>query len=629
MKRKKEYVCKVCGRKTGHTDGICSKHFDQIKQYGFPLDDNPRRETDANEIEIKDNHAEIILYDFMEERIEEVVIVDLDVVDKIKDIRWNKKQSCIVGNIKGKNVLLANYLLDTDNKIEYIDGNSLNNRVENLRVIEKNAKVKKVDRRRKGKIEITSLGTSTTGVTGSCWCIEYDKSNGTRGLILLENGICQGGTVAEDYNANKRMADYIPYDRAEFMLFSHPHGDHLLLAPASISRGFSGKVIMTEEQRIIGEKLLLDGAFIHDRNIKELHKMGKKVEPLFTESDTYLFMNRVQTIEKYEWIRLNEEVEIRYVNNSHVLGAVQIEIKIRKPSNHIVKILYTGDLGSKLNLEFQPFLQENEIVKKTDIMICESTYGSSSRGFTKQQCIDERKDLMETLHEVIDRKSMCLIPSFSFSRSQTLMCMLYEEFKDIKDLNCQFIVDSRLTCEINSAYREVLKNEERDYFNEVMAWEKFKFISNYKDTIDLATKNDGIPRIIISSSGFMEAGHVREWAKHILGNKNAYICFVGYGGSGTLADRIRHQKGNEITIDGITCIRRCKIKEYGTFSSHIQQKEIIDYFKQIAIGHKILLHHGDENAKNELKHEATKELRKIGKTTKIVVVEKGCDTFTI
>ena len=66
MKRKKEYVCKVCGRKTGHTDGICSKHFDQIKQYGFPLDDNPRRETDANEIEIKDNHAEIILYDFMD-----------------------------------------------------------------------------------------------------------------------------------------------------------------------------------------------------------------------------------------------------------------------------------------------------------------------------------------------------------------------------------------------------------------------------------------------------------------------------------------------------------------------------------------------------------------------------------
>ena len=625
-----KYYCLQCGRELDkkYPNGLCQKHYEQYKKFGFPLDDSPIDPNDPNEIEIKDNHAEIILYDFMEERIEEVVIVDLDVVDKIKDIRWNKKQSCIVGNIKGKNVLLANYLLDTDNKIEYIDGSYFNNKIDNLRVVEKNAKTKKIDKRKKGKVEITSLGTSTTGVTGSCWSIEYDKSDGTRGLILLENGICQGGTVVEDYNANKRMADYIPYDRAEFMLFSHPHGDHLLLAPASISRGFHGKVIMTEEQRVIGEKLLLDGAFIHDRNIKELQKMGKKAEPLFTESDTYLLLNKVEIIKKYEWIRLNEEVEIRYINNSHVLGAVQIELKIKKPSNHIVKILYTGDLGSKLNLEFQPFLQENEIVKKADIMICESTYGSSSRGFTKQQCIDERKDLMKTIHDIIDKKSMCLIPSFSFSRSQTLMCMLYEEFKD-KDLNCQFIIDSRLTCEINSAYREVLQNEERDYFNEVMSWEKFKFITNYKDTIDYATKNDGIPRIIISSSGFMEAGHVREWAKHILGNKNACICFVGYGGSGTLADRIRNQKSNEINIDGVTCIRRCKIKEYGTFSSHIQQKEIIDYFKQIAIGHKILIHHGDEQARNELKQVANKELRKIGKTTKIVIVGKGCDTFTI
>ena len=31
---------------------------------------------------------------------------------------------------------------------------------------------------------------------------------------------------------------------------------------------------MTEEQRVIGEKLLLDGAFIHDRNIKELQKQN-------------------------------------------------------------------------------------------------------------------------------------------------------------------------------------------------------------------------------------------------------------------------------------------------------------------------------------------------------------------
>ena len=600
-----------------------------MKMYGEFLDDSQRCETDVNEIVIYDDYAEIVLYDLLFEPLEYGVIIDKVDVEKVKLHCWSKKNGCIVANQFGRHVLLPNIILETDEKIEYINGDYLDCRKENLKIVERESKIKKIDKRKKGKVEITSLGTSTIDVTGSCWMIEYDKNNGQRGCILLENGICQGGTVIEDYNANKRMADCIPYDRVEYMLFSHPHGDHLLLAPASISRGFKGKVLMTNEQKVIGEKLLLDGAFIHDRNIKDLHKSGRKVEPLFTESDTYLFLNKVNIIEKYQWIKLNEEVEIRYVNNSHVIGAVQIEIKIKKPSNHIVKILYTGDLGSKLNLEFQPFLEENEIVKKADIMICESTYGSSSRGFNKQQCIDERKDLMNTIKDVINRKANCLIPSFSFSRSQTLMCMMYEEFKDIKDLNCNFIIDSRLTNEINSAYREILENDEREYWQEVMSWDKFKYIDNYKNTIELANKNDGVSKIVISSSGFMEAGHVREWAKHILGNKNDVICFVGYSGKGTLADRIINQKDPNISFDGVVCTRRCLIKQYHTFSSHMQQQEIINYFKQISIGQKILLHHGNMEAREELKKEATKQLKEIGKSVKIVVVGKGCDTFTI
>ena len=623
--------CNHCGRELQKNckSGLCDKHYFQLKKYGEFLEDSPRYENDPNEIRIDGDIARIVLYDFLFDELDEQVVIDAEDVDKIKLYHWDKKNGCIVGKEFGRPILLPNIILNTDNKVEHINGDYLDNRKENLRIIERNAKVKKVDKRKKGKVEITSLGTSTIDVTGSCWMIEYDKSNGQRGCILLENGMCQGGTVVEDYNANKRMVDYIPYDRAEFILFSHPHIDHIGLAPSSISRGFNGKVIMTEEQRIINEKLLLDSAFIHDRNIKDLHKSGRKVEPLYTESDTYLFLNKVEIIEKYKWIKLNDEVEIRYVNNSHVLGAVQIEIKIRKPSNHIVKILYTGDLGSKLNLEFQPFLVENEIVQKADIMICESTYGSSSRGFDKQECINERKDLMNTVKDVINRKANCLIPSFSFSRSQTLMCMMYEEFKDIKDLNCSFIIDSRLTNEINSAYREILKDDERKYWQEVMAWDRFKYIDNYKNTIEIANKNDGIPKIIISSSGFMEAGHVREWAKHILGNKDDVICFVGYSGKGTLSDRIINQKDPNISFDGIVCTRRCQVKQYHTFSSHIQQQEIIDYFKQISIGQKILLHHGNMEAREELKKEATKQLKQIGKSVKIIIVDKDNNIFTI
>lgn len=622
--------CRICGRLLENKNySLCDRHYMQIKEFGIALDDNSRDESDLNEIEVYDDTIDIILYDQFQNELDKKVTIDKEDYDNVKSYRWDKKQSCITTICKGKTLLLPQVIMSTEDKVDFLDGDFYNCRKDNLVVVEKKRKVKKVDKRKKGKIEITSLGTSTIDVTGSCWSIEYDKSDGTRGLILLENGISQGGTTLEDYNANKRMADYIPYDRAEFIIYGHCHGDHMLLSPASISRAFKGEAIMTKEMKAIGEKLLLDGSFIHDRHIKELHRMGRKVEPLFTESDTYLFMNKIRTVNKYELIKLNDEVSMRYVNNSHVIGACQIELFIRKPSNHIVHIVYTSDLGSKLNLKFQPFLQENEIIKKADILISESTYGSSSRGFTKEDCIRERKDLMKVIRETIDKKSKCLIPSFSFSRSQTLMCMLYEEFKDVKDLNAQFIVDSRLTCEINNVYREILEGEEREYWNEVMAWDRFKFITNYKDTLELATKNDSIPRVILSSSGFMEAGHVREWAKHILSNPNNTICFVGYSGVGTLADKIRNSKNPNISIDGVNCIRSCNIKTYGTFSSHIQQNELIDYFKDISIGDRIILHHGNKEAKYELKEKATEELRKIQKTTKIVVADKGSDTFVI
>ena len=103
-----------------------------------------------------------------------------------------------------------------------------------------------------------------------------------------------------------------------------------------------------------------DTFFINTINISsflvdELKKGGRKAEPLFTESDTYLFLNKVKEVPSNEMVKLSEEVSIRLVNNSHVLEAYQIEIYIKKPSNHIVKILYTGDLGSKKNFEFQPF----------------------------------------------------------------------------------------------------------------------------------------------------------------------------------------------------------------------------------------------------------------------------------
>lgn len=624
-KRRKEYRCSVCGRETNHVDGLCSKHFDQKQKYGWVLDDNPRRDYDPNEYEIYEDIVRIKLYDNFQEEIDEIVIIDLEDLDKIKDIRWDKKQSCIVGNVFGKSMLLPNYILDTNNKVEHINGDFLDCRKENLRIVEK--RKQKPKKNKDNKIIIETIGGSTIDVTGSCWSISYPKKDGTMGTFLIECGMVQGGTVLEDYNANKRMINAVPFEEAEFILIGHSHVDHIGNICASIPNGFRGKIYSSSQCLAISEKLLLDCGFIHERNIKDLNKGGKRYKALFDESDIYLAIDKFNSIETNEIVEINEYVSVRLLNNSHCYGANQMEIFIRKPSNHVVKILYTSDLGSKHNVDFQPFVVENDLCDKADIMIVESTYGDR-KPFTKEECIAEREDLIKNIKETIDNGHRCLIPCFSFQRSQMALCLLYENFKDADLGNTMIICDSRLTNEVNNVYLGTLKGEEAEYFREVLSWDRIKFISSFKDTEKLMAKKEQ-PMIIISSSGMVDNGHAKSWAKSLLTCRDDAIYFIGYCGKNTLGNRIQNPNTKTVTIDGVVCNKKCKIVVYKTFSSHAQQSDLLEYIKHINIGKYILLHHGSEEAKNTLKTIATEELHRIGKTTKITVVGKGCDTFKI
>lgn len=477
------------------------------------------------------------------------------------------------------------------------------------------------------KIEIESLGGSTIDVTGSCFAVYYPTNDEYKGCFLIECGMVQGGTVLQDYNDNKRMINAVPYDIAEFILIGHPHVDHIGNICASIPNGFKGKIYGSKETLSISGKLLLDCHFIHDRNISDLNKGKKNYEKLYDESDVRLAIDKFQGIPTNEIVKINEYVSIRLLNNSHCFGANQIEIFIRKPSNHVVKLLYTSDLGSKHNVGFQPFVVENELCNKADIVIMESTYGNRPP-FTKEQCVAERKDLLRNIKEVINKGNRCLIPCFSFQRSQMAMCMLYEEFKDVDLGNTMIVVDSRLTNEINNVFVEILEDEQREYFREVLSWDRFKFITSYKDTEKLMARK-GQPMIIISSSGMVDNGHAKSWASSLLPNKNDAIFFIGYCGKNTLGNKIQNPDTKTVTIDGMVCPKKCKIIVYNTFSSHAQQSDLLEYIKHLNIGKYILLHHGNEEAKKVLKTLAEEETRRIGKTSKIIIIDKGCDTFSI
>ena len=624
---KEKYHCCICGRENSRKriskEYYCEKHYEQMRTYGFCIDNDPRDAEDPNEIIPHENHAEIVLYDEFQEDTGKRALIDLEDIDKVKNIHWDKKQKCIVGRIKDKEILLQNHILNTNDKINFVSEDAFDCRKFNLYIKEK--KERKPKKSKDNKIIIESLSGSTIDVTGSSWSVSYPKKDGTMGLFLIESGMIQGGTVLEDYKNNRRAVDYTPYEDAEFILIGHPHVDHIGNIPASISRGFIGNIYGTKECLSICEKLMLDTSFIHERNIKDINKGGKKYEQLFTESDVYLSINKFKEVPMHEMIKINEYITVKFIDNSHCYGASQIEIYIRKPSNHIIKLLYTSDLGSKHNINFQPFVKENDLCNKADIMIMESTYGDRVP-FTKEECIKERKDLINNIKNIINNNHRCLVPCFSFQRSQMMLCFLYDNFKNIDIGNTMIICDSRLTNDINNVFLNTLKSEDREYFKNVLSWDRIKYINSFKETEKFMVKKDQ-PMIIISSSGMLENGHSKSWCKSILPKKDDAIFFIGFCGKNTLGNRIQNENTKSVTIDGVSYTKKCNINIYKSFSSHAQQSDLLEYIKHINIGKSIILHHGSETAKNTLKELGTKELHNIGKTSKIIVTDKNCNTF--
>lgn len=614
-------VCKVCGKELKHKNKkeLCEKHLNEYNEFGFCITTNDRLEDEPNEIRIHNDYAEIVLYDIYQEEIEEKVLIDVEDVDIVKDIVWKKVGKHIVGTTNRYNFDLPSLLMDTDNKIKYINGDVLDNRKQNLMIVEKK-KFKHHfanNKKYKNKIIITSLGGSTENVTGSCFAIDYPLDNGQRDLVLIECGSVQTNRMVEDFNTNKKITEGIPFNLASNIFVCHIHQDHISLAPSGIARGFDGNVLTTYENSKLMKPMLVDSAFIQKRNVMNMNSKGKKYDLLYDESDVHRILDRVKVYDKEVIHKVNSNLSFRFVSNNHCFGSVSLELFIKKPSGRIVKIFYSSDLGSNHNQKYKPYSSERRNVQKANVAIFESTYGD--RSFSKKDVEKDIEGLINTVKETVYNGNRVLIPCFSFDRSQSMMDLLYHTFKDdeqFKDI--QVIVDSRLTNEINKVYESTLKGELLDRWREVLAWKNFTFIEEYKKTELLAKQKK--PCVILSSSGMLAGGHSVVYAKEILSRKQDCICFIGYCSELTLGGKI--QRGaKSVTIDGKSVPIKCKVNVYNSFTGHIQREELISYMKGMNCP-VTLLHHGSESAKKQLKFTAEEGFLFNGISKKINIINK-------
>ena len=127
-------TCKICGKECKQLRrGMCRKHYDQFMRYGRVLDTSPIIRLDKNEIIKYDDYAEIILYNKNGEEVNRALI-DLEDVDRVKDIRWGYNN---LNYIYNKKIGLLHRLImncPEDKVVDHINHNPLDNRKCNLRI---------------------------------------------------------------------------------------------------------------------------------------------------------------------------------------------------------------------------------------------------------------------------------------------------------------------------------------------------------------------------------------------------------------------------------------------------------------------------------------------------------------
>lgn len=138
------YRCCVCGRQLfrkikSHGKVYCNKHYNQIKKYGTPQDTNPRTTYDKNEIIVDGKVARVKLYDAHCNHIA-TAIIDAEDVNKIRYTKWKLSASGYAANIpkfSGSNKHMHREILGTDQFVDHINHNTLDNRKNNLRIVTK------------------------------------------------------------------------------------------------------------------------------------------------------------------------------------------------------------------------------------------------------------------------------------------------------------------------------------------------------------------------------------------------------------------------------------------------------------------------------------------------------------
>jgi len=375
---------------------------------------------------------------------------------------------------------------------------------------------------------------------------------------------CDGANLLLDYGvmfAKKRTDPPIyplhvkPKD-VDAAIITHAHLDHSGCIPALFNGG-NTSVYCTPPTLDLSMLLIEDMLKIeknkhsfHYGHANSMHKNSKEIrfkEPVKVGNTTF---------------------ELR--SSGHVIGGSTVLVETNNK-----RLFYTGDInpnGSRMlpKADFD--------VGDIDILITESTYSQTEQMPRKES----ENGLVEFANEVMDRKGVLFVPSFSVERSQEIACVL-------KNANFKYpVVMDGMALKVNDImlrYPEYLKDMRifADVINDAV------LIRSHDDRKRAISE----PCVVISPAGMLVGGNAVFYMQQLASNDKNGIAMVSYQGEGTPGKKLLET--GKISTRGKDIKVKATVKQF-QFSGHGDRTALFDMIKNIKGNPKVLTVHGDENS---------------------------------
>jgi len=222
----------------------------------------------------------------------------------------------------------------------------------------------------------------------SGFLVNCDGSN-----LLLDYGVLFGKRgMPPQYPLHVKPRDL------DAIIITHAHLDHSGFVPSLFVSGHAN-VYATPPTFDLSQLL-----------IEDMLKIEKNYHPFDLPEVNNMMRNSKEIGYKQEITHGNASFELR--ESGHVIGGSTVLVQSEKK-----RLFYTGDINPRGSRMLR---QADLDIGEIDLLITESTYSQTEQ---MPRSLSE-EGLIEFANEVMDRKGVLFIPSFSVERSQEIACVL-------------------------------------------------------------------------------------------------------------------------------------------------------------------------------------------------------------